>query len=124
MGLPEATAYVVLCFLVVRVPEDLLGLADLDQAAWLAGALDVEERREVAGPAGLLHVVGDDHDRVALLQLQHELLDGERRYRVERGGRLVHQQDLGPDRGRAGDAEALLLAARETRARLVQAVLH
>src|SRR3954462_11292578 len=123
MRLPETTADVVLGLLVVGIREDLLGLAYLDQATGLAGALDVEERGEVAGAAGLLHVVGDDDDRVVLLELEDELIDRQRRDRVERGRGLVHQQDLRPDGVRAGDAEALLLAAGQARPRLAEAVL-
>src|SRR4051794_21823357 len=67
IALAELAADVVLGFLALRVREDLLGLGDLDQAAGPAGGLDVEERGEVARAAGLLHVVGDDHDRVAPL---------------------------------------------------------
>ena len=65
----------------------------------------------------LLHVVGHDHDRVLLDQLVHQVLDRERRDRVERRAGLVHQDDLGLDRDRARDAQALLLAAREREAR-------
>src|SRR5215213_4798140 len=48
----EAPAHVVLGLRVLRVREDLLGLADLDQPSGLTRALDVDERGEVAGPAG------------------------------------------------------------------------
>ena len=58
-----------------------------------------------------------------LLQLPDQVLDRERRNRVERRAGLVHQQHLGLDRDRAGDAEALLLAAGEAGAGLVEAVL-
>ena len=44
--------------------------------------------------------------------------------RVERGARLVHQHDVGLDRERAGDAEALLLTTREREAALLELVLH
>src|SRR3546814_9620668 len=50
-----------------------------------------------------------------------DLLDRERRDRVERGARLVHEDHVGGDRDGAGDAEALLLAAGESGARLVEA---
>ena len=51
-----------------------------------------------------------------------QLLDLQRRDRVERRAGLVHQDHLGVDRERAGDAQPLLLAAGETRAGLVQPV--
>ena len=43
---------------------------------------------------------------------------------IERRGRFVHQQNLRPHGERPGDAQALLLPAREGQRRLVQAVLH
>src|ERR1700758_3262769 len=53
--------------LVVRILEDLLGRAVLDEHTGAGVAVGVdehgEERRAVADPGGLLHVVRDDHDR-------------------------------------------------------------
>ncbi len=83
----------------------VVGRRVLDQ---LAGE---HERRRVGDARGLLHVVRDDDDRVALLELLDQLLDLQRRDRVERRARLVHQDHLGLDGDRARDAEALLLAA-------------
>ena len=45
-----------------------------------------------------------------------------RRARVERRARLVEQQHLGPHGERAGDAQPLLLAAREPQRRVVEVV--
>ena len=45
------------------------------------------------------------------------------RDRVERRGRLVEQQHVGLDRDRAGDAEALLLAAGEAEGAVLEPVL-
>src|SRR4051794_33320767 len=102
---------------VVRLGEDLLGHVVLDQLA-------VEhERRGVGHARRLLHVVRDDDDRVALLELGDELLDLQRGDRVQRRAGLVHQDHLGLDRDRARDAQALLLATREAHARRAQAVL-
>src|SRR5919204_2938792 len=54
---------------VVRLREHLVRGPALDQFA-------VEhERRGVRNARGLLHVVGHDHDRVALLELVDQLLD-------------------------------------------------
>src|SRR4051794_37050417 len=65
--------------LVVGVGEDLLGLVVLhDVAGPVLSALvqdDGEEGRPVRHAGGLLHVVGDDHDRVLVLELDHEVLD-------------------------------------------------
>jgi len=62
---------------------------------------------------GLLHIVRDDHDRDAPLELRDQLLDLQRRDRIERRARLVHQDHLRLDGERAGDAQPLLLAARK-----------
>jgi hypothetical protein len=67
--------------------------------------------------------VGDDHDRVVALQLVHEVFDARRRDRVERRGRLVHQDHVRLDRERARDAQTLLLPARERERILLQPVL-
>src|SRR3954447_5951395 len=116
----EAAADVVLGLLLGRVGEDLVGRADLDQVPRLAGRVEVEEGGDVAGPRRLLHVVSDDDDRVAALQLADQVLDRQRRHRIERRARLVHQQDLRLDRDRPGDAEPLLLTAGEAAAGLVE----
>src|SRR3954453_6432559 len=77
----ELPGDVVLGARVVGLGEDLLGLAVLDQLA-------VEhERRGVGHARRLLHVVRDDDDRVALLELVDELFDAQRRDRVERARR-------------------------------------
>src|SRR3954454_19964319 len=123
MASAELAGDVVLGPRVLRLGEDRVRVVDLHQHAGPAGALDVEEGRVVARARGLLHVVGHDHDRVVLLELGDEVLDGQRRDRVERRGGLVHEQDLGLDRRGAGDAQALLLAAGEAGAGLAQAVL-
>ena len=103
--------------------EHRAGVVVLDELAGLAGARDVEERRPVGDAGRLLHVVRHDHDRVVLLQLLDQVLDGEGGDRVERRAGLVHQQHVGRDRDGAGDAEPLLLAAGEAVARQGQAVL-
>src|SRR4051812_16063174 len=65
MVLPELARDVLLGARVVRVGEDALGRSDLDQLA-------VEHERRLVGDARrLLHVVRDDHDRHARLQLLH-----------------------------------------------------
>src|SRR3954449_12130458 len=119
--LPELPGDVLLGPGVLRVGEDLVGLAVLDQAA--RSALAEHERRVVGHTRGLLHVVGDDDDREAVLELLDEPLDLQRRLGVERGGRLVHEDHVGLDRDRPRDAEPLLLAARQADPGRAQAVL-
>ena len=70
-----------------------------------------EKCGEVTGASGLLHVVGDDDDGTGWLQLEKQLFNLGGSHRVERGTRLVEQQDFRVDRQGASDAEPLLLAA-------------
>src|SRR3954449_163410 len=103
---------------VVRLREDLLRRPDLDQLA-------VEQERGRVGDArGLLHVVRDDDDRHAVLELVDELLDLQRGDRVQRAGGLVHEDHLGVHRQRPRDAQPLLLAARQGDPWRAQAILH
>ena len=88
----------------------LLVVAELDQLA------EIHEGGEVGDARRLLHVVGDDDDRVVVLQLVDQLLDLGGRDRIERRARLVEQDHLGPHRDGAGDAQALLLAAGQAEA--------
>src|SRR5437773_1001358 len=118
----EAPGDVVLGAAVVGLGEDLGGRTHLDQAPRLAGPGDVEEGSRVADARRLLHVVGDDDDRVVVLQLADEILDAKGGDRVEGGARLVHQQHLRLDRDGPGDAEPLLLAAGEAGPRLAEPV--
>ena len=89
--------------------------AELDQLA------EIHEGGELRDAGRLLHVVGDDDDRELGAQLLDQLLDLAGRDRVERRGRLVEQDHLRPLRDGAGDAQALLLAAREAHAGLAAA---
>ena len=59
----------------------------------------------------------------SLLELEHQVLDPAGGDRVERRARLVHQDHVGLDGERAGDAEALLLAAGHAEGVRLEAVL-
>jgi hypothetical protein len=67
--------------------------------------------------------VRHDDDRELLLEVGHQVLDGQRRDRVERRAGLVHQQHLRPYGDGAGDAQPLLLAAGEPGAWAAETVL-
>src|SRR5215211_3944420 len=116
-GLAEAAGDVVLGPTVGRLGEERVGAVDLDQqpgaVAGALGRFGVEEGRAVGDAGRLLHVVGDDHDRVVLLELLHQVLDAAGGDRVEGRGGLVHQDHVGGDGDGPGDAEPLLLAAGE-----------
>src|SRR5262245_49625060 len=117
MGLAEATADVLLGPVLAGLREQLLGSAVLDEIA------EVHEAHVVGDPVSLLQVVRDDHDRHVLAQLHDQLLDLLRRLRIERGARLVQEEHLRLRHQRPGDAEALLLAAREPKRRVGEVVL-
>src|SRR5688572_19602213 len=114
----EASADVVLGHALGRLGEDLRRLVVLDQAPLH------EERRPVRDARRLLHVVGHHDDRVAGPQVEDKLFDLRRRGRVEGRGRLVHEQDVGLDGQAPGDAQALLLPARQAEGRVLEPVLH
>ena len=84
----------------------------------------IEERHLVGAARGLLHVVGHDGDGEVVLQFVDQLLDLQRADRIERAGRLVEQDHLGPHRDGARDAQPLLLAARQAHGGGMQPVLH
>ena len=86
--------------------------------------LDAEEGRHVGHARRLLHVVRDDHDRELLLQIVDQVLDARRRDRVEGGCRLVHQDHVRLHGDGPGDAQPLLLSAREAERVVLQPVLH
>ena len=74
-----------------------------------------EDRDPVAHPHGLVDVVGDQHDGLAELALQPQelVLQPGAHHRVDGAERLVHQQHRRVGGERAGDADALALAAGE-----------
>src|SRR5689334_17141631 len=82
-GSAEAAGDVGLGRLVVGVGEHLAGGVELHEVTGLAGGLEVEEAGVVGDAGGLLHVVGDDDDRVVRLQLVDQVLDGGGGDRVE-----------------------------------------
>src|SRR5438045_2688797 len=86
-GSAESPGDVILGHLFTRGHENRLRLAVLHELP------EHEERRAVGDAGGLLHVVGDDHDRVIVLQLVDQLLHLGSGDRIERRGRLVHEHD-------------------------------
>src|SRR2546430_1282444 len=117
MGLSKPSGDVVLRLLLLRLDEQLVGDAVLDQLA------EVHVGGEVRDAGRLLHVVRHDQDGDALLEIVDQLLDQGGGDRVERRGRLIKQEQLGTGRQRPGNAQPLLLPAREVIGRLVDAVL-
>src|SRR5512137_1330981 len=115
-GSAEPPGDVVLGQLVRRVGEDLFRPVELDKLS------KHHEGGVVGDPGRLLHVVGDDHDRVVLLETLDQVLDPGRGDGVDGRAGLVEEDDLGLDGQRPGDAEALLLPAREGKGILVEAV--
>ena len=96
--------------LVGGVVEEVLRGAELGEVAALA-----EDRHLVAELDRLVDVVGDERDGLAELGLQPQelLLQPVADDRVDGAERLVHQHHRRVGGQRAGDADALLLAAGE-----------
>src|SRR3954451_10560262 len=85
----ELPGHVLLRAIVLGIGEDLLCGRVLDELA------REHERRRVGHTRGLLHVVRDDDDGVAILELLDQLLDAQGRNRVERRAGLVHEDHVG-----------------------------
>src|SRR4029079_701982 len=66
----------------------------------------------------------DDDDRIVRDKLPHEILDLERRDRVQCAAWLIHQDDVGVDRERPGYAQPLLLATGQRQPAFLELVLH
>ena len=96
------------------------------RVAFDAGDAAVGQADDAVGHRGDRRVVGDDDGRRAELavdaldRLEHD--DAGRD--VERAGRLVAQQHVGPLGDRARDGDALLLAAGELRREVVEPVVE
>src|SRR5262249_28459163 len=122
----EVPRDVVLGELLLWILEDFLRrphLHEISRSSVLRH-LDREERRRVGHAHGLLHVVGDDGDRVVLLELQHQLLDTAGGDGMERRAWLVHEEDGGFGGDRSRDTQPLLLSPRERQAAVLELVLH
>src|SRR6202140_1218005 len=113
----EPAGDVILRASIARRRENLVGVVEFDQFA------EIHEGGLVGDARGLLHVVGDDRNRVVLRQFLDQFLDLGGRDRIERRTGLVEQDHLGPHRHGAGDAEPLLLAAGQAETRSVELVL-
>src|SRR3546814_18411665 len=101
-----------------RVGEDFRRVAIFDQIA------EMENRRLLADARSLLHIVGDDHYRIAPAQYVAQFLDLGGGDRVQRRAWLVHQDHLGLARDAASDPTTLLLAAQQSGAHVTSALLH
>src|SRR5260370_27836552 len=109
--LAEASGDVGLSCRVARRVEQVRGGGALDQLALPPLWVHEHESGEVRDPRRLLHVVGDDHDRVVGRQLDHEVFDLQGGHRIQRGAGLVHEDHLRADGQAPSDHEPLLLAA-------------
>src|SRR4051812_24989648 len=92
-----AAGNIVLGALLARVREDLRRFAVFNQLA------EVEECSALRDSRRLLHVMGDDRDRIAAAKLVDQLFDLGGRDRIERRAGLVHQDHFGIDGDGAGD---------------------
>ena len=116
-ALAKASCDVVLSATIVRGGEDAGSFTKLDQLT------EVHESRKIRYACGLLHVVGDDGDRVVVLEFVDQLFDLGRGDRIERRAWLVEQNHLRPHRYGARDAQTLLLPAGQRKSVGTQLVL-
>src|ERR1700682_2621980 len=100
----EPAGDVVLGASIARRGEYLVGFVEFDQFS------EIHEGSFVRDARGLLHVVGDDGDRIVLRQFLDQFLALGGRNRIKRRAWLVEQDHFGPHRDGAGDAQPLLLA--------------
>src|SRR5262245_36257185 len=99
-------------------------LRQVDQRALVDDAT-VEQLYLAVRVVGVAWIVRDHADRRTLaMQLAQQVHDRFTVARVEVPGRFVGEQDRRAPRERAGDCDALLLAARELRRVMVDAVGH
>src|SRR5437588_12101440 len=104
-GSTEPSGNVFLGLRLSGIRKDFRGAIDFDQTP------KIKKRGVIRTAASLLHVVGDNHNRVLLLELTDQFLNFRRRDRIERRTWFVHQHNLGLDCQGARDAKTLLLAA-------------
>ena len=72
----------------------------------------VHDRHPIAEPLGLVHVVGGEQDGAPVrLEAFDQLPELPAGLRIEAGGRLIQEEQLGVADQRAGQGQALLLAA-------------
>src|SRR5579863_3473761 len=114
----KTSGYVIFGFFFRRVLEDDGGVVEFDQVA------QQEEAGVIGHPRRLLHVVSDDHDGAAALQLENQVFDLGGGDGIQRRARLVEQQHFRIDSQGARNAQALLLAAGKPVSGLVQLVLY
>ena len=90
------------------------------------GEPPVGQQQDAVGVRGGHRVMGDHHDGVPVLvdELAQEAEDAAPGAGVERSSWLVGEHHLGPGDERAGDRDALLLAAGQLRGAVVQALLQ
>src|SRR6266446_9419562 len=117
-SLTEPAGDVVFGLLVPWIGEQLPRHAEFHQLA------QEHKARVVAHAGRLLHVVRDDHDGIAVLELEHELLDLGGGDGIEGGAGLVHQEHVRLDSDGPRDAQALLLAPGHAERRLLEPVVH
>ena len=103
---------------VVRGVEELQSGPEFNEPA------EVHEGGVVRATGGLRHAVGHDDNGVLFFQLMEEFLDFEGGDGIQRGTRLIHEQDVGLAGNGTGDAQALLLPSRQAGAALFKFVFN
>src|ERR1700736_2224987 len=123
-ALAEPAGDVRLCPRIVRCVEEIGRGGELDELSVAALRVHQNEGGEGGDACRLLHVVGDDHDRVVTGELDHQVFDLQRGHGVEGRAGLVHEDHLWAYRQASCDHQPLLLAAGKRGPRRVEAVGH
>ena len=122
--LTESSGNIVPGGLFPRIGEDRRGFIHFDEPTRLAGRFDVENAvRSLTRAACCMLWVTITIVKSRLSSVMR-VLDGQRGRRVQNRAGFVHQQDVGPYGDGAGNAQPLLLTARQPAAGLAESVLH
>src|SRR6516225_442768 len=105
-----------------RIGEDLFGRTCLDDVSGKTFTVYQEQCTIVRDTVGLLHVVGDDHNRHLVDEIPDGFLDDTGRDRVEGRTWLIHEEHPGTYRQGPCDTEPLQLASGERGAGFVETV--
>src|SRR5205807_3252692 len=116
--LAKSTSDVIFRAFLARVSKNFRGRSELDEFA------EIKDTSVIGNAPGLLHVVSDNYDGVLRFQFLNQFFDPCRRDRIERRARFVHEDHVGLNRERAGDAKPLLLTAGQSKCIRLQSLFH
>lgn len=101
--LAETATDVFLGFFLFGVLEDDFGAIVFHQMPYFPTAISsigIVKRGQIRDPRSLLHIVGDNHNRVLLFEFLDQFLDFEGGNGVKGGAGFIHENDFRGDRDR------------------------